>query len=447
MSRAVSSRSSGVAIGYPMVSMSRHTSTAMMSAPSSASRTAWLRPWPRAAPVINATFPSNRPAMFPPDVVCRFRVALRYRVGLGLRPGDGLGLEVLLESLDSVLATDAARLVAAIRGVGPVPDAAVDADGTGPDPTGDGGGPLCRGGEDAPREPVAAVVGDPHGVIVVFVGEHREHGTEDLLLGDRHRVVDIDKQRWLDVPALRQMRRWATTEYQLGALFYSLSDVAEHSLSLLGADQRPHHHLSALWVAVGHHGHGLSDELDPLVVSRAWKEHPRLHRAALAGVCADSHSARDDGRKVGIVEDDHGRLAAQLEEDPLEGRSPLLHDAFPRRGGAGERDHVDQGRQGELLADQVVRRGDDVEHAGRDVGPLGDEAPETRGVPRGVRGRLHDRGVARRQYLGHLVDRHLEGVVPGHDRADHPHRLFPNRPAVMRTEEVAVGEITIPAEL
>src|ERR1700760_3239521 len=35
----------------------------MMSAPSSASRIAWLRPWPRAAPVTKATLPSTRPAM------------------------------------------------------------------------------------------------------------------------------------------------------------------------------------------------------------------------------------------------------------------------------------------------------------------------------------------------------------------------------------------------
>src|SRR4051812_8247935 len=38
-------------------------STAMMSAPSSARRTAWLRPWPRAAPVMKATLPSTRPPL------------------------------------------------------------------------------------------------------------------------------------------------------------------------------------------------------------------------------------------------------------------------------------------------------------------------------------------------------------------------------------------------
>src|SRR5260370_33095823 len=38
-------------------------STARMPAPSSASRMAWLRPWPRSAPVTKATLPATRPAM------------------------------------------------------------------------------------------------------------------------------------------------------------------------------------------------------------------------------------------------------------------------------------------------------------------------------------------------------------------------------------------------
>src|SRR6202044_1736928 len=41
-------------------------STAMMSAPSLAIRTAWARPWPRAAPVMNATLPASRSLMRAP---------------------------------------------------------------------------------------------------------------------------------------------------------------------------------------------------------------------------------------------------------------------------------------------------------------------------------------------------------------------------------------------
>src|SRR4051812_3486323 len=40
-------------------------SIAMMSAPSAARRTAWLRPWARAAPVMNATLPSSSPMSAP----------------------------------------------------------------------------------------------------------------------------------------------------------------------------------------------------------------------------------------------------------------------------------------------------------------------------------------------------------------------------------------------
>src|SRR2546421_2565661 len=44
-----------------MEEMSAQMSTAMMSAPSRARRTAWALPWPRAAPVMKATRPSSDP--------------------------------------------------------------------------------------------------------------------------------------------------------------------------------------------------------------------------------------------------------------------------------------------------------------------------------------------------------------------------------------------------
>src|ERR1700712_4636656 len=56
----VSSRSSAVAIGKGTLSICTQMSTPMTSAPSSASRIAWLRPCPRAAPVMSATLPATR---------------------------------------------------------------------------------------------------------------------------------------------------------------------------------------------------------------------------------------------------------------------------------------------------------------------------------------------------------------------------------------------------
>src|SRR5690606_7888614 len=60
-SASVSLRSSPVASGYGTESIDLHTSRRTTSAPSSARRTACARPWPRAAPVISATFPSTLP--------------------------------------------------------------------------------------------------------------------------------------------------------------------------------------------------------------------------------------------------------------------------------------------------------------------------------------------------------------------------------------------------
>ena len=94
---------------------------------------------------------------------------------------------------------------------------------------------------------------------------------------------------------------------------------------------------------------------------------------------------RQRRREVGVVEHDRGRLAAELEEQPLHRRRALLHDPLADGGRAGERDQVDLRRQRELLADEVVRRGDDVDDAGRDVGLLGDEPAEPGRVERACR--------------------------------------------------------------
>ncbi|ODU01554.1 MAG: hypothetical protein ABS81_20455 [Pseudonocardia sp. SCN 72-86] len=62
----VSSRSSGVASGYMSTFESgAQASTRMTSASSSARRTAWLRPCPRAAPVMSATLSCTRPVVRP----------------------------------------------------------------------------------------------------------------------------------------------------------------------------------------------------------------------------------------------------------------------------------------------------------------------------------------------------------------------------------------------
>src|SRR3954451_11007568 len=100
--RTVSARSSSVAGGYIWIdSTGPAMSTAMMSAPSCASRTAWLRPWLRAAPVMKATLPSTRPATGSPSLGDPSGVHLVQRSG-DVAAGVGGQVEHRLADVDGL---------------------------------------------------------------------------------------------------------------------------------------------------------------------------------------------------------------------------------------------------------------------------------------------------------------------------------------------------------
>ena len=100
-----------------------------------------------------------------------------------------------------------------------------------------------------------------------------------------------------------------------------------------------------------------------------------------------AHAHADEARplEVGVVEHDGGRLAAQLEEQALHRRGALLHDPPADRGRAGERDEVDlaataTSSSATTLSDGVTT----FTTPGGDVGLLGDQPTEARGVERRV---------------------------------------------------------------
>src|SRR3984893_6275450 len=105
-SLTVSARSSGVAIGYGTEPTCAAMSTAMMSAPSSASRIAWLRPCPRATPVMKATLPSTRPAIARASLLVREAGVDRHRDAgdvtgvVGDQPQDRVGDVDRLDHVD-----------------------------------------------------------------------------------------------------------------------------------------------------------------------------------------------------------------------------------------------------------------------------------------------------------------------------------------------------------
>src|SRR6266566_1465593 len=70
-------------------------STAMMSAPSRASVMAWLRPWPRAAPVMKATLPSTRPVIVLSSLslcVCCVQHVVLALAGFRTKAGERVGV-------------------------------------------------------------------------------------------------------------------------------------------------------------------------------------------------------------------------------------------------------------------------------------------------------------------------------------------------------------------
>ena len=120
---------------------------------------------------------------------------------------EGLGLQELLESGDAHLAADAGLLVAAERAVGPEVVAAVDGEGAGPDAAGERQRAVLAA-EHSAGQAVDGVVGDPHRVVIVVVGDDDQDRTEDLFLRDLAVGVDIGQQgRGVEVARDRSSRR------------------------------------------------------------------------------------------------------------------------------------------------------------------------------------------------------------------------------------------------
>ena len=134
---------------------------------------------------------------------------------------------------------------------------------------------------------------------------------------------------------------------------------------------------------------------DEVVVDARTGDDPRGRGAVLPGVEVSGDGDGLHGRlQIRVVEDDDGRLATELEVDPLEIMRGALGDLHPGTDRAGDRDH---GRR--LVrhdrASRLTVAGDDVERAGREeLG--GDLRQEQGGLRCGVAG-FEDDGVAGRQ--------------------------------------------------
>src|ERR1700679_3370762 len=258
--------------------------------------------------------PSSGPAIRPPPSP--------GRCGRGVPPSghhrrQGLALEEFLEAGGAHPAADAGLLVAAERDVGAEPHPAVDADRAGSDPPGDAEGALVVGAVDRAGQAVDRVVGDPDRVVVAVVVDDHQHRAERLLLGDLAVRVEVGEQGRGVVVAGIDL---GAAGDEGGAGRDRPLDQAVDLVPLPRADQRAHVVTWVGRVAVrdrAEHGRDLGDDL---VMARPGHHHPGRDRAPLAGVRAGRERAHHGGLgEVGVVQHDQGGLAAELEEDPLDG--------------------------------------------------------------------------------------------------------------------------------
>ena len=125
---------------------------------------------------------------------------------------------------------------------------------------------------------------------------------------------------------------------------------------------------------------------------------------------------------VGVLEDDAGALAAELEQRALHGARRLLADLHAHLGRSGEADAVHVvgihqcGGGGRTVAV------DEVDHPGREADVV-EDADELHDGERVLRRRLHDDGVAGRQRRRHLAGHVDHREVVGGDAGHHAERL------------------------
>ncbi len=103
------------------------------------------------------------------------------------------------------------------------------------------------------------------------------------------------------------------------------------------------------------------------------------------------------------------------------------------------------GRAGQHVADRGgVGRGHDVEHAGGDVGLLGDDLADPRGRVRRVGRGLQDHRATGREGGRDLRQVEHEREVPRRDRADDADGLADDEPVRVDAEELVVAELVLP---
>ena len=330
-----------------------------------------------------------------------------------------------MDRLHAALAADAGMLHAAERHH--VADGAigVDPDRPGLERGGHAQRPVHVLGPDAGRQAVDRVVGQPHRFLLGVEADDRQHGAEHFLPGDPHVGAYVDEDGGLDELSARHVAGGAAA--QDAARAFGLGDLhVVQDLPVLRrrrdrADVGVRQHRIALACRAAQ----LGDALAEFLADRVLHQEARARDAGLAGGGEDAgDGARRGGAQVAILEDDVRGLAAQFERHAFQCPCGLRVDLRAGAVGTGEGDLGDAGVIYERGTRFLAVAGDDVEHAVREAGLLGEGGEFERGR-RGELRRLHHHRAARGEGRGAFPGDEQQGRIPRGERRHDTDRLVP----------------------
>ncbi|MCY1408111.1 hypothetical protein D9M71_234280 [compost metagenome] len=273
------------------------------------------------------------------------------------------------EGVDALLAAIAALLEATTRRLHEAATVLVDHDA----PRIQAGGHAVHASDiaapDTGAEAELAIVGDAQGIGFVLEGDDAKDGAEDFFPGQGHVVVHAGVDGRFDVPAVAQVLTAGHLAADGGLQAFALGYL-EVALDLL--ELRPGGDGAGGGVELrtdAQDGNLCQQLVDEAVVDVLLHQQAGAGTAPLAAVPGKgAGGAPGSGVEVGVVEDDIGRLAAQLQGQRQDAFGGDAAQFLAGGDAASEGNLAHQRIARHRRADDAALADDHVEHAGRQAG-------------------------------------------------------------------------------
>ncbi len=324
---------------------------------------------------------------------------------------DGLDLCIVGQSVLAELATKTGLLEATEGHLVAEHVVVVDPDGTGLERVGHTKGRVEILGVNGSGKTIGGLVTSLDNLIFGLELADGADRSEDLLLHNLHIWADIGEDGGLNEVALVTVT--LTTMLDLGASLLAGLDVAHNAVELKLADLRALEGVLLEWVTDNVLGCSGPECLNELVVDAGLDVDSGASTAALAVVEEDTEvDPRDRVLNVGIVENNVGRLAAELKGDLLQvGLGCGLEDGSANDGRASEGDLVDVHVRGNGCTSSLTKSRDDVDDTSGDTSLLAEGGGKQTGQRR-LLSSLQDDSVASGQSRSDLPCPHKQREVP-----------------------------------